>query len=342
MWNGSWRHSVRCFRLADLVRCRWRLAVSALAWARAFTHGNWRAAGGLACSSALVCGCIVQPSAPATAALYRDLRTIVDAGEYDGWSVDRLRVQANSEPALHSVCRAESPVRADLQRWLGAEMERHGGSAEQLYHANGGDLEAVASLLSLERTRALLDYAETRVAAHDCPFWWAPERTYHAVQGEAQRWVVLAETQAFASYVLDSHVPSLGGGGRLFAGYGISDQLTLAIGGDLAAGGTFIPTEGHGLDATLAVAVPVLLRLTRFSRIFDVELAPSARFSPGQKPLPPGLRVELGAGFSSVRLTPLKPYFMLYAGYEYHFATQAAGADSTIQAGTRLAFDWTP
>lgn len=290
----------------------------------------------------LACGCITQPKDPATGGLYRDLRTIVDAGEYDGWSVDRLRLQANSEAALNSVCRAASPVRADLQHWLSDEIARHGGSAERVYHSNGGDLEAVAKLLSLERTQALLDFAEARAAAHDCPFWMTPTQLFHALQGEAQRWVVLAETQAFASYVLDTHVPSLGGGGRLFVGYGITDTLTLAVGGDLAAGGTFIPTEGHGLDATLSVAVPVLLRLTHLSRLFDVELAPSARFSPGQKPLPPGLRVEFGAGFSSVRLTPLKPYFMVYAGYEYHFATREAGADSTIQAGTRLAFDWTP
>jgi hypothetical protein len=290
----------------------------------------------------LACGCITQPADPATAGLYRDLRSIVDAGEYDGWTVDRLRLQANSEAALNSVCRADSPVRADLRHWLGDEITRHGGSAEQVYHSNGGDLEAVSKLLSLERTLALLDFADTRAAARDCPFWMTPAPSFRALQGEARRWVVLAETQAFASYVVDSHVPSLGGGGRLFAGYGITDTLTLAVGGDLAAGGTFIPTEGHGLDATLSVAVPVLLRLTHFSRLFDVELAPSARFSPGQKPLPPGLRVELGAGFSSVRLTPLKPYFMVYAGYEYHFATREAGADSTVQAGTRLAFDWTP
>jgi hypothetical protein len=295
------------------------------------------------CLAALTsAGCLRQPRDPATAALYRDLRTIVDAGEYDGWAIDRTRLETSLEPALVSVCQTDSGERHALRAWLDGEIDAEGGSAERVYRLKGGDLAAVSELLSLERTRALLGIADLRATAHDCPFWLQPRPHFRGAQGDGARWVVLAETQAFISYVIDTRLPSLGGGARLLGGYGISDQLTLALGIDIAAAATFIPTQDRGVDATLTVAVPALLRLTHFSRLFDIELAPVARFAPNQKPLPPGFRVEAGAGLASVRKTAATPYFMVYAGYEYHLGTFQSGADNTVQLGTRLAFDWVP
>ncbi len=290
----------------------------------------------------LACACAPLPRAPAESGLYQDLRKVVDVSERDGWTVDRVRIQANAEPALRSVCQVTPETRHALDAWLGARIAAEGGPAADAYRANGGDLSAVEDTLSLERTRALLRYAERR-AAQDCPFWLTPDPGFVGVQADVAHWIVLGETQGFATLELPGNVPALGGGGRLFLGHGIGSQLTLAGGGDVAASGTFLPSQagGQAVDVYVTVAAPVMLRVTRFSRMFDVELAPVLRLSHQKPAWPPGGRIELGYGFSSVRSASLMTYFTLYAGYELHVSRRNA-ADHTFQLGTRLAFDWAP
>jgi len=284
-------------------------------------------------------GCATLPNGPAERALYLDLRKIVDTNEDGGWTVDRLRLQANAEPALRSVCRVEPGTLSALDAWLAEQIQIAGGPAKDAYLARGRDVHAVSHTLSLERTRLLLQYASSHTA-QDCPFWLTPNPQFAGEQGDAQRWVILGETQAFGTFTVPGKIPALGGGGRLFIGHGIGSRLTLAAGADAAASGTFIPSSGGGgVDAYLTLATPVLLRLTAFSRLYDVELAPVVRLAPGQTAWPPGARVQLGGGFSSVRLSPFMPYFMLYVGYEIHPTNRNAGVDHTIQLGTRISVD---
>jgi hypothetical protein len=286
-----------------------------------------------------LCGCVDLPNGPAERALYLDLRKIVDTNEDGGWTVDWLRLQANAEPALRSVCQVERGTRDELDVWLADQIALAGGPAKRAYLAHGRDLGAVSHSLSLERTRALLQYASSR-AAEDCPFWLAPNSVFAGDQGDAAHWVILGETQAFATFTVPGNIPALGGGGRLFLGHGIGSRFTLAAGADVAASGTFVPSGGRsGVDAYLTLATPALLRLTRFSRMFDVELAPVVRLSQGQSGWPPGARIQVGAGFSSVRISPFMPYFMVYAGYEIHPTDTKTGIDQTIQIGTRIAVD---
>jgi hypothetical protein len=287
--------------------------------------------------------CATLPDAAVPRALYRDLRTVVDANEDGSWIVDRLRLPAIAEPALRSVCQVEPAARAALKDWLDDQIARAGGSAQRAYAANGRKLSAVSNVLSLERTRALLQYAEAS-AAQDCPFWLTPDPEFIGHQGDAQRWVVLGETQAFATLTIPTNVPALGGGGRLFVGHGIGSQWTLALGGDVAASGTLVSGSGmsQGIDATVSLATPVLLRLAKFSSIVDVELAPVVRLDHGRTAFPPGARIELGGGFTTVRDSAFVSYFMLYVGYEFHPHTSTALADHTLQLGTRLALDWAP
>jgi hypothetical protein len=286
-------------------------------------------------------GCATLPEAPLERALYLDLRTAVDASEDGGWTVDQVRLQANAESALRSLCQVDPRARAALEAWLDDQIARAGGPAQRAYVTHGRKLDAVSGILSLERTRALLKYANGR-AEQDCPFWLTPNPHFAGIQGDANRWVLLGETQAFATLTVPTNVPALGGGGRLFVGHGLGPQFTLAIGGDVAASGAFIPSSMNGLDASVALATPVLLRFTKFSRLFDVELAPVVRLDKGQKAFPPGARIEVGGGFSSVRATAFMSYFMIYLGYEFHPHTQSAPADHTFQLGTRLALDWAP
>ena len=96
---------------------------------------------GIACA---LSGCVTLPNGPAERSLYLDLRKIVDANEDGGWTVDWLRLQANAEPALRSACQVEPQARAALDAWLGDEIQRVGGPAEQQYLSHGKNLEAVA------------------------------------------------------------------------------------------------------------------------------------------------------------------------------------------------------
>jgi hypothetical protein len=294
----------------------------------------------LSCVGIVLCGCVNLPSGPAERALYLDLRKIVDANEDGGWTVDWLRLQANLEPALRSTCQVDTRAREALDAWLGEQIALVGGPAEHAYLTRGRDLNGVSRSLSIERTRSLLRYAGSR-AALDCPFWLSPKAAFAGEQGDAARWVLLGETQAFGTFTVPGNVPALGGGGRLFLGHGIGSRLTLAGGIDLAASGTFIPNPGAGpgVEAYLTLATPVLLRGTSFSRLYDIELAPVIRLSQGQPSWPPGARVQVGAGYASVKTSQFMPYFMFYAGYEIHPAKTKLGVDHTIQLGTRIAFD---
>ena len=301
---------------------------------------NWRLGCANLGAALAACGCATLPNGPAERALYLDLRKIVDTNEDGGWTVDRLRLQANAEPALRSACQVEPGALSALDAWLEEQIRISGGPAKDAYFTQGKALHAVSRTLSLERTRDLLRYVASRTA-QDCPFWLTPNPHFAGEQGDAQRWVVLGETQAFGTFTVPGNIPALGGGGRLFLGHGIGSRLTLAAGADAAASGTFIPSGGNGggVDAYLTLATPILLRLTAFSRLYDVELAPVVRLSQGQPAWPPGARAQLGGGFSSVRLSPFMPYFMLYVGYEIHPVNRRGGFDQTFQIGTRIAVD---
>jgi hypothetical protein len=128
----------------------------------------------------------------------------------------------------------------------------------------------------------------------------------------------------------------------LFLGRGVGPRTTLAFGVDVAGSGTFIPQGNHGVDAFATVATPLLYRYSSFARLLDVELAPVVRFSPTGRSWPPGGRVELGWGFTSVTLSSFMSYFTIYGGYEIHGVATREPVDHTFQLGTRIAVDWAP
>ena len=87
------------------------------------------------------------------------------------------------------------------------------------------------------------------------------------------RFVLLAETIGFGSLVIEGGDAALGGGGggRLLFAHGIGPQLTFAFGGEVGGVGAFTVNDkgGRSLETTFTAAVPVMLRWTRFSRVFD-------------------------------------------------------------------------
>lgn len=290
--------------------------------------------------AAVLTGCITYPGPAAQRALYLDLRKIVETNEDSGWIADRARLRANLEPALQSLCRVDVADAHALDAWLSAQLRLQGGSALEVYRSHGRRLHAAAEALSLERSLSLLRYAESERA--QCPFWLEPDVGFAGQDGDAARFVILAESTGFASLVLARWIPAIGGGGRVLLGRGFGPQLTAAMGVEAFASGAFISSDDHGFDATGSLAAPVLVRWARLSRLIDLDLAPVMRFGSRHRAWPPGVRVELAAGISALRGATFMNYAMLYVGYEVHMKDRRAAADHTLMIGTRFGTDWSP
>jgi hypothetical protein len=220
-----------------------------------------------------------------------------------------------------------------------------GGSAAELYREHDRDMGAASEALALERTRALLRYAQAH-AAEDCPFWLEPDPEFRGVQVDDGRFVVLAETMGFGSVLVERGEAGLGGGGggRLMLARGFGPRLTLGLGGELGGTGAFVEDEegARGIETTFTAGVPLLLRLTSYSRIFDFDVAARFRVDPGEALPPPGVRASFGAGISTMRASAFMPYGVLWLGYEYHPPFRDDPADHSIHVGTRVGVDWGP
>jgi hypothetical protein len=295
--------------------------------------------------AALVMGCATLPEEPVARALYVDLRKAEELSSDTGWVVDRIQLESNAEDVLRSACQVDAVQRDQLDAWISGQIALHGGSAEEAYRKHGKDLGAASTLLTLERTRALLRYAQAHAGA-DCPFWIEPDPEFAGVQGDADRFVVLAETIGYGSAVLESDEAAIGGGGggRLLFAHGLGPEVTLALGGEVGGSGAFVENDsgGRSIDTTFSAAIPVLVRLTRFSRVLDFELAPVFRFNPDEDALPPGGRAAMGVGLTTLRASAFMPYAVLWLGYEFHPENDTGPADHSIHAGTRVGVDWDP
>lgn len=289
--------------------------------------------------------CATWPNDPVERALYIDLTKAVELSNDTGWVIDRVQLEANAEGAMRSVCQVAPEQRRALSAWLDARIANKGGSAEQVYRTHNRDLGAASSVLELERVRALLQYADAR-AAQDCPFWLEPTPEFRGVQSDSDRVVVLAETLGYGSLVFERSAAALGGGGggRVLVGSGFGTQWTLAAGGEIGGSGAFIENEmgKRSIETTFSAALPVLLRLSRYSRLFDFEVAPTLRFDPDTDILPPGVRTSAAVGFSTMRSAAFMPYASLWLAYEFHPADNRGPADHSLHVGTRVGVDWDP
>jgi hypothetical protein len=278
-------------------------------------------------------------------ALYLDLRKSVELSEDTGWVADTPQIQENAEHILRSTCQVDAAQRDGLDAWLSGQIMLAGGPAEQLYREHEHDLTAAEDSLTLERTRAQLRYGSTH-AKDDCPFWLEPDPKFAGVQGDADRFVVLAETIGYGSLVLQSGDAGFGGGGggRLLFGHGIGSRFTLAVGAELGGLGTFAENDdgSRNLDTTFLAGVPVLLRFLQFSRVIDLEVAAITRPDSHEELFPPGLRVSLSGGFATMRASAFLPYALLVLGYQYHPPDHGEAAEHSGLIGTRVGIDWDP
>jgi hypothetical protein len=300
---------------------------------------------GCALTAALASACATLPDPPVQRALYVDLRKAVELSDDTGWVVDRVQLEANAEDAMRSACQVAASERDDLDAWISGQLALGGGSAAELYRKHDRDLGAAADALALERTRALLRYAQAH-AAEDCPFWLEPDEEFRGVQTDDGRFVLLAETQGFGAVIVESGEAGLGGGGggRLLLARGFGPRLTLGVGGEVGGTGAFVEDEEgkRGIETTFTAGVPLLLRVSSFARIFDFEAAARFRVDPGDALPPPGVRVSFGVGISTMRSSAFMPYGLLWLGYEHHPAFRDDPADHSVLVGTRVGVDWGP
>ncbi|MDH5490671.1 MAG: hypothetical protein OEY14_01730 [Myxococcales bacterium] len=289
-----------------------------------------------ACALVLGGGCAPLPSSLPERGLYRDLDKLVELRESDAWIADRFEIEAALPHAMRSVCEVPSPARARLLDWLSAQIGAQGGPSDRL-HAREGSSQRVRRVRRLERIHRLLVRADE--AALECPTWLAPDPSFAGREGDEGRFVILAETLGAGALLLGAEGVAVGGGGggRLLPAFGLGPRLTLALGLELGGTASFIG-EVRG---AFAGAIPLLLRIHQTSRVLDVELALTAGWVGGALRTP-GVRVGLGYGLSTLRVSSFMPYGLIWIGYELRPATTGAAFEQVVWLGTRVGFDWDP
>lgn len=294
--------------------------------------------------STALSACASLPAGRAESALYIDVRKAVELRESSEWVVDRLEVEALAASAMRSACQVDAPARERLLTWLDAEIASVGGSAEAQYRADHD--ASIGRALSLERVRAVVQYADEH--AHECPFWLEPDTAFAGVQTDAYRFVLLADSVGGGGLIVSGGSTRLGGGGggRLTFALGLDQRVTIGIGAEVGGIGSFggpDPTGGRSLVARFTAAVPLLLRLTNVSRILDLELAATARWSATDLRMPPGVRAAIGYGLTTVRVGPFMPTGVLFVSYEYLPPSQdGLDAEHLILIGTKVGLDFDP
>lgn len=291
-------------------------------------------------------GCTPLPATAAQRGLYVDLRKAVELKQKaGGWIVDRLEVESQAATALRSYCQTDESTRTALALWLDQELARAGGPSRSIYERTHGNLEAASKSLTLERVRMLFDYARAH-AEQDCPYWMRGSAEFAGVEGDAERWVMWFESMGAGSIVVEGDQAALGGGGggRALLARGIGPRVTLAAGAEIGGAGAFVKNDrgGRTVDTTFIAALPVVLRVTDVSRVFDVELAPLVHFDPDQDILPPGLRAAVGAGITAQRGTTFMPYVVIWAGYELYPVRDGSPTQHSFRLGTRVGVDFDP
>ncbi len=289
--------------------------------------------------------CVPLPQTPAQRGLYVDLRKAVELKQKaGGWVVDRVEIESYAGTALRSYCQTHAPARAALRVFLESEIQRAGGPARSIYERTR-DLDDAGESLTLERVRSLLDYAAEHAEA-DCPFWLEGSPDFAGVEGDAERLVLWFESMGAGSLVIEGDQAALGGGGggRALVAHGLGPRLTLAAGAEVGGAGAFVKNErgGRTVDTTFIAALPVILRITDVSRIYDFELAPLVHFDPNQDIFPPGFRAAFGAGLTAQRGSTFMPYVVLWAGYELYPVREGSPTQHSVRLGTRVGVDFDP
>jgi len=294
--------------------------------------------------AAWMVGCASLPTDRAERNLYLDLRKAVELSEDTDWIVDAVELDANAEDALHSVCQVPPDRRANLSAWLGGQIMAAGGAARSQFESTGS-LDGAGEALTLERVRALLDYADAR-AANDCPFWLPPIADFDGVQGPDGQPLILLESIGGGRAILEGEDIALGGGGggRILVGYAFDRRYTLVSGVELGGAGSFVEndTGGQTIETLFTGAMPLMLRMNDDAIIYDVELAVVTPLLSGGAGIDPSARATFGVGLGTMRRATFMPYLVMWVGYEVTPPRGDADTSHMLLLGSRVGVDWVP
>jgi len=184
--------------------------------------------------------------------------------------------------------------------------------------------------------------------AGECPFWLRATPTFDGVQTDAYRLVVLVESVGGGGVIVSDGAVRLGGGGgaRLSLGAGINQHYTIAIGAEVGGLGTFTNSDntgGRALVGRFNVALPLLLRINHLSRLLDLEVAATARWSTDDIRLPPGFRAAVGYGLSTLRVGAFMPTATLRLSFEVLPSSDTGlPTEYLLLLGTKVGLDIDP
>lgn len=287
--------------------------------------------------------CATAPPAKVDRVLYRDLRVVVETRERTSWLVDRVEFETALPAILQSTCRTAPEDMLSLSSWLDTQILAEGGPASEAFAKNGGDLGPLDELVTLERVHGLLEYSERTRA--DCPFWLTPDPDFDGVQSDANRFVLLLESRGGGElFIRGSEIAyGGGGGGRILPAYGFGEHLTIGLGAEAGGGGVVSEQGGEqSLDANIRAAIPLLVRFSDLTHLYDIELAAAMMFTLDRVIAAPGPRIQLSTGLLTYRIGAFMPTAVLSIGYTYHPEAMGASALHVLNIGTRVGVDIDP
>jgi len=284
------------------------------------------------------------PPSPASAALLRDLSTIVLVAEQQLWHLDHYEIEALVPAALQCICRAAPETRAEALTWLKAETKRLGGPPKAAWLAAGRDLDAIAPLLTVDRTRMVLETAQGFADAR-CPFWIAPQGAYRDRHRATQRFTFNFDGGGlFTATSLDDELRLGGGGsGRLTVAYGFSPRWSIRFGPELGGAGLLRESlETEDIEVTLFGAVMTSLRRRANLWHWDIEAGPITAGVPWRDVQRYGGRLGTIIGITYPRIARAQPWAGVRAAIDYLPGQRGADAQWIWRSGFRVGFDVYP
>ena len=294
----------------------------------------------------LVCGlffagCTTLPPNSVQRSAFHDLNAMITQYERTDWLTDEAAYQDLAPRIQETVCQTPQEARQGLRTWLEQQIEQKGGSAKTQWGA-GVPLSELKSVLRLERVLGSLTFSEQR--QDGCPFWLQPKKEFRGIHRDYGRLLFIGESMGSFQLINQNNDYFLGGAGqgRLLSGYGVHENLSLALGLEVG-GASIFPKDDLGqrtVRATWAAGIPFISRTLIGNYVWDVEAAALGRYQEGSDKIQPGFRLASAIGVRTLRIAGLQPHILVWMGYERF--SGPPDEFQIVRAGTRVGFSWSP
>jgi hypothetical protein len=312
----------------------------------------------LSLSLLLVRPAIVQARAPMSGAtlapseaegLLFDMRKIVEAQRSAEWKIDRYEYEEMMPDALMSVCRTTNETRSLALSEAMREVARLGGPLERaLGEEDDRELDELEQLLFATQVAHLLREAMRR-APSECSPWVRPQRGFKARQVGVDRFILSLEGNGAGMLQYAPIHPdgttglrgSRGGGGRLLLGRGFGHHWSVRVGPELDVH-MLVRREGNTADLPLQLqaALPVVVRYTKVSWHYDLEVAPLLMLTDTDHVPRYGGRLGLLVGISRLKQRRVIPWAGLGVTVELFPDVDGRPMQLNLKGGWRAGIDW--